>query len=141
MEKIACLSAALEDTRCLVHERNTQIKALKKDIHSLQQIIEVMELELIDLCEFTNEEHIQHESDIAELEEKVKQLQDKCKLTQSPHFHLGHIPLKLGSSITHYLVCVLHQDRSNLWYKMLSAIYSLHLSIMFVYQATLAPPT
>ena len=81
-EKIANLSAALEDTRCLVHEMNTLISALKREIHSLQQMTEVMELELINLCEFTNEEQIQHESDIAELEEKVKQLQDKCESNQ-----------------------------------------------------------
>ena len=49
------------------------IGAVKREIHSLQWT-EVMELELINLREITNEEQIQHESDIAELEEKVKQL-------------------------------------------------------------------
>ena len=83
-EKIHYLSAALEDTRDLVRERNMRIRSLERELQSLQQTVELLEVELSSLREETDKEHVLHESEIAELASQIQQLQVESESRSLP---------------------------------------------------------
>ena len=69
-KKIDDLSAALEETRMLLHEKNSQVKHLKKTIKDLEQAVERLDIDLAD----NNQQTEKHETEIAELETQIHQL-------------------------------------------------------------------
>ena len=77
-QKEIYLSAASEDTRDLVHERNMRIQSLERELQSLQQTVE------FELSSLRDKEHVLHDSEIAELASQIQQLQVESESRSLP---------------------------------------------------------
>ena len=82
-KKIEVLQAALDDTRSLVSERNSEIGELKREIQKRDQIIDSLTSEKEKLCEQSDGELAKYHAEVASLQE---QLSSMSKITTLPTF-------------------------------------------------------
>lgn len=75
-KKIEYLQEALSGTRTLVSERNSDIKELKREIRSRDEIINTLEMEKEELLEQLDGELAQHHAEVEDLQEQIQQLSD-----------------------------------------------------------------
>ena len=79
-EKVGRLSAALEETRSIVHQRNVEIKELKKSLQNHELMIEMLQEELAEMHELVCKEHAKHNDEVEDLATQIMQLQERDKL-------------------------------------------------------------
>ena len=104
-EKIKTLSAALEDGRSLIHERNVEIIKLRSAVQNHELTIDILQDELAQIHELTDREHAKHNDEVEDLVTQIKQLQERDKSNISIHEHIHPM---LGHHITHCSPCVSH---------------------------------
>ena len=75
-EKIEVLSAALQDTQCLVHEKNKQIKALEERVRSSELEVDVLQDQNVELREQTTKELDEHEAVIVQLTNELQESEE-----------------------------------------------------------------
>lgn len=79
-EKVGTLSAALEETRSIVYQRNVEIKELKKSLKSHELMIEMLQDELAEMHEVICKEHTKHNEEVEDLATQIMQLQERHKI-------------------------------------------------------------
>lgn len=80
-ENVETLSAALDDSRNTIRERNAEIRKLRSSLRGHEVTIDLLQDELAQVHELSNNELVKHNDEIEDLVTQLKELQERSSNT------------------------------------------------------------